>query len=210
MAGLALALAVPAATLLPGNAPVLAQADRGDSADLALMQQHIRAISTLTADFAQTDRNGQVQSGKLLWKQPGHIRFQYEDGVPLLIVADGKWLTMIDYEVREVQRWPIKNSPLGALLDPTRDLIRYGTPVQTGNPKVLSVDVRDPAHPEYGVINLVFQRDSDGPAHLRLYGWVAKDAQGNRTSIRLSNVVYGKPIADSAFGWRDPRQRGPR
>jgi outer membrane lipoprotein-sorting protein len=112
---------------------------------------------------------------------------------------------MIDYEVRQVQRWPIRNSPLGALLDPSRDLGSFGKLVQTGDPGVISLEARDPRHPEYGVINLVFQRDAGGPAGLRLYGWVARDAQGNRTSIRLSDVKYGVPIADSAFRWKDPR-----
>ena len=37
------------------------------------------------------------------------------------MIADGKALTLIDYEVRQVQRWPIANSPLGALLDPLAD-----------------------------------------------------------------------------------------
>lgn len=195
----------PAAAPVAG-APVAAPQD-----ELGLVQRHIRSISTLTADFAQTDRNGQVQSGKLLWKQPGHIRFQYAE-MPMLIVADGKSLHLIDYEVRQVERWPIRNSPLGALLDPKRDLTRLGTLIQTGDPRVISVDVRDPVHPEYGVINLVFQRDERSPAGLRLYGWVAKDAQGNRTSIRLAKVVYGAAIPDSAFRWTDPRgnMKGPR
>jgi outer membrane lipoprotein-sorting protein len=202
------------ATALGTGGAALAQppAAQQPADDLAQIQRHIRSVTTLTASFQQTDRRGQVQTGKLLWKQPGHIRFQYEGGVPLLIVADGKSLTMIDYEVSQVQRWPIRNSPLGALLDPTRDVTRYGTLVDTGDPRVLSVDVRDPAHPEYGIINLVFQRDANAPAGLLLHGWVAKDAQGNRTSIRLSNQNYGAPIADSAFRWTDPRpnMKGPR
>ena len=191
--------------------PLPAQA-AAEADDLAAVQRHVREITTLTADFSQTDRAGQVQDGKLLWKQPGNIRFQYGKDNPLLIVADGKSLYMIDYEVRQVQRWPIRNSPLGALLDPTRDLTRYGKMIQTGDPRIVSVEVRDATHPEYGVINLVFQRDASGPAGLKLYGWVARDAQGNRTSIRLANLQYGAPIADSAFRWKDPRpgQRGTR
>jgi outer membrane lipoprotein-sorting protein len=199
LAGVAALTALP---MLP------AQAQQQD--DLAAVSRAIRSISTLKARFSQTDRNGQVQNGTMLLKQPGKIRFQY-DGDSLLIVADGKSLTMIDYDVRQVQRWPIKNSPLGALLDPSRDLSRYGTLVQTGDPRIVSVDVRDAAHPEYGVINLVFTRKPSAPAGLELYGWVAKDAQGNRTSIRLLDPAYGVAIADSAFNWRDPRPgaRGP-
>ena len=73
-------------------------------------------------------------------------------GVPLLIVGDGKALTMIDYEVRQVQRWPIGNSPLGALLDPSKDLSKFGKVVPTGDPSILSVEARDPKRPEFGTM----------------------------------------------------------
>jgi outer membrane lipoprotein-sorting protein len=201
---LALLLAPPAGQLAS------ARAQTTSTPDLAAVNRAIRSITTLRATFTQTDRSGQVQSGTLLLKQPGRIRFDYKD-VPLLIVADGKSLNLIDYEVRQVQRWPIRNSPLGALLDPARDLARYGKLVPSSDLKVVSVEVRDPAHPEYGVITLIFTRQASAPGGLALFGWVAKDAQGNRTTVRLLNPVYGAPIADTAFRWTDPRanQRGP-
>ena len=202
------AFALPLAGLLPAASIHAQQVD-----DLSAVNQAIRAITTLSANFAQTDRNGQVQTGKLLLKQPGQIRFDYGAGGDMLIVADGKSLYMIDYQVSQVQRWPIRNSPLGALLDPSRDLNKYGKLAPTGDPRVVSVEVRDPAHPEYGVISLIFTRKAGAPSGLELYGWVAKDAQGNRTSLRLTNLNYGAPIADSAFKWRDPRPNrgvGPR
>ena len=155
-----------------------------------------------------TDRNGQTLTGKLTLKQPGKIRFQYEKGVPLLIVGDGKALTLIDYEVRQVQRWPIGNSPLAALIDPTKDLSKFGTVVPTGDPTVLSVQAKDPKRPEFGTITMIFKRKPASPAGLELYGWVALDAQNNRTAVRLSNQQYGVPVADSAFRWTDPRPRG--
>ena len=65
--------------------------------------------------------------------------------------------------------------------------------------------MRDPRRPEYGMITMVFQRDQAGPAGLRLYGWVALDAQRRQTSIRLSSVRYNAPVDDSTFRWRDPR-----
>ena len=179
----ALATALPLSVILP---TANAQESRDD---LAAVNRSIRSISTLSASFTQTDRNGQVQTGKLLLKQPGQIRFDYGAGNDLLIIADGRSLYMIDYQVSQVQRWPIRNSPLGALLDPQRDLARFGKLVPSGDPRVVSVEVRDPAHPEYGVINLVFTRKAGAPAGLDLYGWVALDAQGNRTTIRLTNAV---------------------
>jgi outer membrane lipoprotein-sorting protein len=207
LAPIRLALALAAATALVAPT-VPATAQQQDQSDLAKVNDYIRSVTTLTADFSQTDRNGQTLTGKLTLKQPGKIRFQYEKGVPLLIVSDGKALTMIDYEVRQVQRWPIGNSPLGALLDPSKDLSKYGKLVPTGDPSVLSVEARDPKRPEYGTITMIFKRNASGPAGLQLYGWVMLDSQNNRTAVRFSNQVYGAPVADSAFRWVDPRPRG--
>jgi outer membrane lipoprotein-sorting protein len=45
---------------------------------------------TMTADFSQTDRNGKTLTGTLTLKRPGKIRFQYQKGVPQLIVATAR------------------------------------------------------------------------------------------------------------------------
>jgi outer membrane lipoprotein-sorting protein len=200
----AAALAALVVSVPPVRQPAYAQAQARpiDQAVAAL-----RGISTLRADFIQTDRNGQRVTGVLTLKRPGRIRFQYQAGVPLLIVSDGKALTMIDYEVRQVQRWPIGSSPLGALLDPSRDVSRFGTLQPTADPNVISIEVRDRAHPEYGVITLVFVRKASAPGGLELVSWVALDSQNKRTTIRLSNHQYGVAVEDNAFRWNDPRIR---
>ena len=199
-----LALAAPATLLLPA-APAVAQADQLDEVVGAL-----RAISTLRADFSQTDRNGQVLRGVLTLKAPGRIRFEYERSANMLVVSNGRSLTLIDYEVAQVQRWPIGNSPLGALLDPRRDVKRYGKLLPTANPNVLSVEVKDAKKPEYGTITLVFVRDASAPGGLELNSWVALDAQNKRTTVRLSNQRYGLAVPDSTFNYRDPRRSAGR
>lgn len=196
---------LPAAFLAAAPAHAISAADQ---ADIARVSAYIRSVKSLTADFTQTDRNGQVLAGHLTLKQPGHIRFQYQKGVPLLIVSDGKALTMIDYEVKQVQRWPIRNSPLGALIDPSRDIAGFSKVIQTGDASLLSIEARDPKRPEYGTITLIFNRRPSAPAGLDLYGWVARDAQGNRTAIRLTGQRYNVPVDDATFRWRDPRVRG--
>lgn len=194
------AFCVPAAML-----PEAAVAQSAGDAQLQQAVTALRGISTMRADFIQTDRNGQSVGGELTLKRPGRIRFQYEKDVPMLIVGDGKALTLIDYEVRQVQRWPISNSPLGALLDPKRDVAKFGTVRPTGNPGVISVEVRDSEHPEYGIITLIFMKDSSAPGGWELSYWVALDSQNKRTTVRLSNQRYGMDIPDSAFRWKDPR-----
>lgn len=197
--------------LLPLMAVAVAAASSAvaqPSPDLAAAQRHLSGVASMTASFTQTDRNGQVLNGTLALKRPGKIRFQYQKGVPLLIVGDGKALTFIDYSVKQVQRWPIGNSPLGVLLDPRRDISRYAKVVPTGNPAVLSVEAYDPKHPEYGRTTLVFARSAAAPAGLLLQGWVALDSQGNRTTIRLTGQRFNVPVADNMFRWTDPRRAG--
>ena len=152
-AALALGCAGVAASSILAIAPAQAQSD---SARLDQAVAALRGISTLKANFTQTDRAGRMVRGKLTLKRPGRIRFEYDPSVNMLIVSDGKALTLIDYDVRQVQRWPIRNSPLGALLDPNRDVKRFGTLRPTANPNVISVEVRDAKHPEYGIITLIF------------------------------------------------------
>lgn len=186
-------------------APVaLAQAPAG-ATQLAQAVAALRGISTMRADFVQTDRNGRSVRGVITLQRPGKIRFQYERGVPLLIVSDGSALTLIDYEVRQVQRWPIRNSPLGVLLDPNRDVSRYGKLQPTGDPNVIAVEVRDRAHPEFGVITLVFVRKASAPGGLELTSWVALDSQNKRTTVRLSRQQYGVAVPANTFRYNDPR-----
>mgnify|MGYP001172792562 CR=1 FL=1 len=202
----ALAVSAPAALTLGVPAPATAQAQ----GDLDRVVASLRGISTMKADFTQTDRRGQTVAGVMTLKRPGKIRFQYEQGVPLLLVSNGKSMTLVDYEVNQVQRWPIQNSPLGALLDPNRDVKRYGKLVPTGNADVIGVEVRDPKKPEFGVITLVFIRKAGAPGGLELANWVAVDSQNHRTTVRLRNHRYGMAVADSAFTYRDPRRTSRR
>ncbi|MEJ2408703.1 MAG: outer membrane lipoprotein carrier protein LolA [Novosphingobium sp.] len=197
------ALSVPA--LVPA-APVLA-ATPDEARQLNQAVAALRGIATMKADFIQTDRNGQAVRGTLTLKRPGRIRFQYEKSAKMLIVSDGKAFTFIDYAVDQVQRWPISDSPLGALLDPHRDVVKFGKVIPTGNPDVISIEVRDKSHPEYGVITLIFMRKASAPGGLELAYWVALDSQNQRTTIALSNQRYGVPVSDRDFRWRDPRRK---
>ena len=200
----AMAVGVPA-SFYATPAPVVAQ-----TGDLDRAVEALRGISTMKADFVQTDRNGQAVSGVMTLKRPGKIRFEYEKGVDLLVVSNGKSMYMIDYAVSQVQRWPIKNSPLGALLDPSRDVKKYGRLVPTSHSDVVSIEVRDKNRPEFGVITLIFARDASAPGGLRLTHWVALDSQNHRTTVRLRNHRYGMSVADSTFRFRDPRRSSRR
>jgi outer membrane lipoprotein-sorting protein len=192
VAAAALLLAVPAAA----QAPTIA----GIGAALA-------ATRTMTADFTQTS-GGRTVSGTMLLKRPGRVRFDYGRTSPLLVVADGRTLSFIDYGVAQVSQWPIRSTPLGVLLDPAADLGRLAT-VQPDSPLAghVAVLAQDPRRPDQGRILFFLAPDPAAPGGLRLAGWRVTDAQDNRTDVRLTNVRWNMAIDDRRFAFRDPRVR---
>ena len=184
-------------------------------AALSDVSAHLKAVRTMTADFVQTGQGGGSAAGKMILQRPGKVRFQY-DSAPMLIVADGKALNLIDYKVNQLSRWPIRNTPLAVLLDPEADLSRYArelAPSEGGLPGMVTVEAKDPKHREYGVTTLYFRKDAGAPGGLTLQGWKVLDAQGRITQVQLSHVRFNVPVAADAFAYKDPRgsaRAGPR
>lgn len=198
----AMAFAVPA-SLSVATTPVAAQAQADQ---LQRAASALRSITTMRADFTQSDRAGNVVAGELTLKNPGKIRFEYSDDVNMLVVSNGSALSIIDYEVSQVERYPIGDSPLGALLNPERDIREYGR-VQPGTRSgVVSIAVSDPDRPEFPTITLIFVENASAPGGLELNSWVALDTQNQRTTVRLRNHRYGMSVSDSEFRFRDPRR----
>jgi outer membrane lipoprotein-sorting protein len=198
-------LVLLAAPMILAAAAPSTRAAQASAPQIRQVQEHLRAVGTMTADFVQTDRRGNKLSGQIFLKRPGKIRFQYGANVPLLIVADGKYLTMIDYEVKQVQSWPIGNSPLSVLLNPDQDLASFARVVPGADAHIITIEARDPKRPEFGRITLTFTQSPATPSQLILQGWVALDSQNNRTAVRLSNQRFNIAIADSKFRYVDPR-----
>lgn len=197
---LALAAApIVAVAMVVPQAPLAAQA----GAPLAQVTAHLKAVNTMVAGFRQTDRKGRTVTGTMTLKRPGKLRFEYQKGVPMLIVADGRKLNMIDYETGRVDGWPIGNSPLGILLNPNPDLSRIAKVVRN-DAQTLLVQARDTRKPEFGTITLGFAKVSSGPSGLLLQGWTVIDAQNNRTTVKLSGQRFNGPVADSAFTFQRP------
>ena len=170
------------------------------------MHRFLIAAAVIAAPaVAQTDRAGRTLTGTITLKQPGKIRFQYQQDVPLLIVGDGKALTFIDYKVNQVSRWPVGNSPLALLIDPSKDISRYAHIVPGSPDGRIVIEGRDPKHPEFGTITIGFAPKAGAPGGLMLAGWSVLDAQGNRTTTILSDQKFGMAVSDRTFLWRDPR-----
>lgn len=182
-------------------------ANAAPAGDLKLVEQSLAATQSMTADFVQTDGKGRQMAGTLSLKRPGKIRFAYGGGVNMLLVADGKQLTFVDYDVAQKSSWPIAKSPLAVLLSPEPDLTRIARIMPSENSRVLVIRARDARRPEFGTLVLAFIRDGSAPAGLRLGGWTAIDAQNKKTTVRLSNQQYNVSVPDSAFTYAEPKRK---
>jgi outer membrane lipoprotein-sorting protein len=193
---------VPMAIVATVAAPVAA----APSAELKAVEASLAATQSMTADFLQTNGKGQQLAGTLSLKRPGKIRFAYGGGANMLLVADGKRLSFIDYDVGQKSSWPIAKSPLAVLLSPNPDLARIARIMPSESPNVVIVRARDARRPEFGTLVLAFARGS-GPGGLRLEGWTAIDAQNKKTTVRLSNQRYNVAVPDSAFTYAEPKRK---
>ncbi len=193
----------PVAAITMIASPVAAQTNR----DIAKVEAHLNAAQSMTADFVQSDAKGQSIKGTLQLKRPGRIRFEYAKGANMLLVANGKTLTFVDYEVGQKSSWAIGKSPLSVLLSGNADLGRIARIIPTKDSRILVVRARDSRHPEFGTLILGFIRSPSAPGGLLLQGWTAIDAQNKRTKVSLSNQRYNVAVAESAFTYDEPKKR---
>jgi outer membrane lipoprotein-sorting protein len=194
---------VPAVALVAFASP----ASASPASDLRAVESHLAQTQSLVSSFTQTDAKGRQLTGTLSLKRPGKIRFEYGRGANMLLVANGKTLSFIDYEVGQKSSWPVAKSPLAVLLSANPDLGRIARVIPSNDPRVVVVRARDARRPEFGTIVLAFTRGG-GPAGLTLEGWTAIDAQNKTTKVRLDGQRYNVPIAESTFSYAEPKRKG--
>ena len=194
---------VPAVALVAFASP----ASASPASDLRAVESHLAQTQSLVSSFTQTDAKGRQLTGTLSLKRPGKIRFEYDRGANMLLVANGKTLSFIDYEVGQKSSWPVAKSPLAVLLSANPDLGRIARVIPSNDPRVVVVRARDARRPEFGTIVLAFTRGG-GPAGLTLEGWTAIDAQNKTTKVRLDGQRYNVPIAESTFSYAEPKRKG--
>ena len=176
----------------------------GPSPDLARLKSHLSSVQTMTANFTQTDAKGRVENGTLQMKRPGRIRFEYNAG-DVLLVANGKTLTFVDYSVGQKSSWPLGRTPLGPLLSNSPDFNGKAEILPSNDSRVVVARAKNAG--QYGQLTLAFLRNPSAPGGLQLYGWTAIDPQNHRTTVKLSDVRYNVAVPESAFTYAEPKKR---
>ena len=190
--------------LLPAAILAAAPAAAADSPDLARLKAHLNSVQTMTATFTQTDAKGRTDTGTLQLKRPGRVRFEYSGG-DLLLVADGKKLAFLDYQVGQKSAWPLSRTPLGPLLSASPDFNGKAEILPSTDSRVVVARAKNAS--QYGQLTLAFLRNASAPGGLQRYGWTAIDPQNHRTTVKLSDVRYNVAVPESAFTYAEPKKR---
>ena len=216
---LAVATAVAA---LQGQARAQAQAPGPASAPAesaaalaARLQARYDAIKDFTADFSQTYVGGVLrrkttESGTLLVKKPGRMRWEYKTPEEKLFVADGKKLyawVPADRQVT-VSALPTGDAPATPILfllgrgQLTRDFTPSLPGPIAGAPadSVALALVPKTAVPDYDRLTLVVDR-----ATLGLRMLIARDGQGGTSTFAFTHLRENVGLADSKFAFTIPR-----
>lgn len=175
---------------------------------LGQIQDYFDTVKSLEAKFYQRAPDGGITNGTLSLARPGRIRFDYQGDVPFLVVADGKTLSFVDYEIGQVTRWPVNDTPLRALLGGSTDLASIGANIEIapgGVAGMLALHATDIDRPELGRITVYFEETPEADEKLRLLSWAVTDAQGQLTTVELVDERVNVEFASKLWEFEDPR-----
>ncbi|PHQ70283.1 MAG: hypothetical protein COB93_05905 [Sneathiella sp.] len=179
--------------------PAWAGLSANDQEQVVRIEAYLNTLKTMQARFLQIDAAGGVALGNVYMRRPGRMRFEYEPPAQILVVADGTWLVFRDNEIEETTRLPLFSTPVSVLLKENIELSGDVTVTKVENDgKAVRVTIVDTDNPDEGNITLVF---SDAPLQLRQ--WLVTDAQGNTTSISLSNMQKDIKLKPELFTFFD-------
>lgn len=160
------------------------------------ISDYLNSFRTGQGGFTQVNADGSLSTGTIYIKRPGRIRFEYAPPEESLFVAGGGQVAVFDARSNEgPERFPLSETPLSIILAETVDLSRAG--MVTGHASdgtTTTVTAQDPAHPDYGSIQLVFTAN---PTELRQ--WVVTDDTGTQTTVVLNDIATGTEIPDRLF-----------
>lgn len=195
LAFLAFAIARPAAALPADDQALVNEAGA-----------YLDGLTSVRGRFEQSDARGQSIGGVLYLKRPGYARFAYDPPSNLLVVSDGRTVTVSDPRLKTTNHYPLSFTPLSLILSRHAGL-EHGVAVtrvsRLGDG--FAITAHAAAHPHAGQIILTFHTDP-----IRLAGWTLTDAEGQTTQVRLSSLAAAPGLNPSLFTPPSYYDRRPR
>jgi len=184
-------LALAAMSAIPATAQQLS---------LNAVSSYLNTLQSAKGAFTQINDDGTISTGTIYIKRPGKVRFEYNPPEQALVMAGAGEVAIFDLKTRQApERYPLARTPLSIILERNVNLARAG--MVTGHSfdgTATIVTAQDPAHPEYGNIQLKF---TGNPVQLRQ--WVINNDDGSRTTVVLGDLDESAQVPDRLFSIRD-------
>ena len=193
-----LALALAPVIALLATAP----AAMAEKISLNAISNYLNGLSTVQSEFTQVNPDGTISAGTVYIQRPGRVRFEYKNSKQLMLASGGQVAVFDAKSNQGPQVYPLSETPLSIILAPNVNLGRQG--MVTGHSEVKNTTVvtaQDPAHPEYGNIQMVFT----SPTELRQ--WIVTDDTGRKTTVILGEGRKGVSFKPSTFVIENEVQR---
>jgi len=190
LGGTIMASAVDAAAKIP---PIALSSDQQQA--IRRINDYINSFQSLKCNFSQVSAKGTLTNGVLYISKPGKLRFDYASPNPLLIISDGRWLTIKDRVRERGDQFPLSSTPLRLVVSPQVDLLAETNVVAfSSHDGLTSVSLQDRKDSLGGYITLIFDEQLK-----QLSQWIVVDGKERRTTVQLSNIETGGKFDPKLF-----------
>jgi len=197
----------PKALLLMSLMALTPVAAGAQQMSLGKISGYLNKVQSAKGEFTQINDDGSIATGTIYIKRPGKARFEYNPPESSLVVVGANTVVIYDKKSNQpAESYPLDRTPLSIILAQRVNLEQER--MVTGHSydgTATVVTAQDPAHPEYGSIQLRF---TDQPVQLRQ--WVIDDGNGNLTTVVLGDLQRGVTLPGKLFDVGDARIEGDR
>jgi outer membrane lipoprotein-sorting protein len=190
-------VAVSVAALGAGQAPPSRQIEFSKDGRVALakVSAYLNQTRSLAGDFTQLGPNGQIDQGRFFLLKPGRLRFEYRPPSPLLVVSDGRTLTVFNSKMKTADPVLLSNTPLDLILGDKIDLLHNDAILSVKHDAgTIVVEARTAKNRVKPNIIITF---AESPMELRQ--WTVIDDQGLSTTVAMRNLQAGVPLSEALF-----------
>ncbi|MFD2204921.1 LolA family protein [Kiloniella antarctica] len=159
------------------------------------VEGYLNKLQSVSSRFIQVSSNGSLSEGNLFIQRPGQMRFEYDDPVPIVMIANGVTLLYFDKKLKQSTYLPLWKTPLWFLI---REKVELHKDIHIlraqASDSTVQLELRADGESDGTQMTLLF---SDNPLSLRK--WEVVDAQGITTQVSLIDPTYDGSINEEVF-----------
>src|SRR5262249_54292840 len=147
---------------------------------------YFNRLGNVKGTFVQTSADNKRQRGKFYISRPGRFRFEFNLPSKVVIISDGKYVSIQDRDLSTDDRWELSYTPFRALLQKDVDLLRDARIMEAQEiDNTIVIAFEDKSGDASSRVKLFL---TAGP-EVQIKGWIAKDAQGLETRVDLTDIA---------------------